>query len=547
MQRQTKVAIIQLTRIGDLVQTLQAARQFKAENPDVELTLIARSKFAKGIKFLLETVFDKFYLFETKDFFIEKSFDGALSEVNSFLSEINSNNFDMLVNLSFSKASAYLANSLNAKVKFGLLRNNKNEIAIQDKWSQFVYSNVMTHGNSPFTLVDIYRYILGVKENLVLTTDQSHKRSNSIVIHPFASQKKKRWGMNKWSELIYKLAKDHPDFTFHIVGGNEDTKETSRLLHTPALQKYKDRIFGHAGKKNIGDVYQLLDKANLFIGHDSMVSHLASETLTPSIIISLGTVRPFETTPYSEHVYNVVPKNDCFSCTIEKTCELLPCHSSINYQVIANLAEGIIKNQVINKTWVENTINTFHLNSIKIFKSEYSEDGLQLNEITNNFHNISDTFRNYYRIIWLYYLRGIETKNTLPKITKETAIKLHQYIKGVEYLYELYNFGVKYSNKIIEASSDQKADIKIIKENIQRIGEIDQLCDITKKSYPELKALVNFFYVNKANAIGDNLVDISKSNLLNYYDASNLVAVLGDFIEKSVSPHIEATGLDKEV
>ena len=114
-------------------------------------------------------------------------------------------------------------------------------------------------------------------------------------------------------------------------------------------------------------------------------------------------------------------------------------------------------------------------------------------------------------------------------------------------MYELYNFGVKYSNKIIEASSDQKADIKIIKENIQRIGEIDQLCDITKKSYPELKALVNFFYVNKANAIGDNLVDISKSNLLNYYDASNLVAVLGDFIEKSVSPHIEATGLDKEV
>ena len=48
-----KIAILQLTRIGDLVQTYQATRQFKAENPNTHITLIARRKFATGIHFLL--------------------------------------------------------------------------------------------------------------------------------------------------------------------------------------------------------------------------------------------------------------------------------------------------------------------------------------------------------------------------------------------------------------------------------------------------------------------------------------------------------------
>jgi ADP-heptose:LPS heptosyltransferase len=58
-QSPLKIAIIQLTRIGDLIQTAQAVRQFKAENPDTEITLIARRKFGNGIFFLLETIFDE--------------------------------------------------------------------------------------------------------------------------------------------------------------------------------------------------------------------------------------------------------------------------------------------------------------------------------------------------------------------------------------------------------------------------------------------------------------------------------------------------------
>lgn len=543
-----KVLIIQLTRIGDLIQTLQAARQLKAENPNILLGLVARKKFANGIDFLLETVFDELYLFDTKDFFIKKDLTSAKNEVHSFINIINKEKYDLTINLSFTKASAYLSSTLNASVKFGLQRNSRNEIVINDKWSQFVYSNTMNHAHTPFSLVDIYRYIMGVKETLVLDPDPDFdKRAQNIVIHPFASQKKKKWGLSKWSELIYKLAKDNPHYHFHIVGAPEDVPEVKRLLGSPALLNLGNRLINAVGKSSIADVYQLLCNSKLFIGHDSMVSHLAAETLTPSIIISLGVVRPHETSPYSDKVINLAPRNNCFPCQIEKACDLLPCHGSINYQVVSTIAKGLLVGEVIDHSFLVNNLTPFHLNNLKVYNSSYQEDGLELFELTENYASLDEIFMSFYKVIWQYYLRGVERSIETPKVSKENAISLYEYIKGINYLYELYNFGIKYSNSIISNSESAKIDFKEIQDSISRIGEIDQLCSITKKTYPLLKGLVDYFYVNKANAQGESLIEISRSNLLNYYDAANLTTVLYDFIEKTIQPHIETQNTSKEV
>jgi ADP-heptose:LPS heptosyltransferase len=548
MSNKTKIAVIQLTRIGDLIQTTQAARQLKAENSDAHVTLIARGKFARGITFLLETVFDEIILFDTNDFFQVKEFKGAKKEVTSFINSLNSKKFDFSINLSFSKSSSYLSSVINAEYKMGISRNDKSEITISDKWSQYIYSNVMNGTNVPFSLVDIYRYIMGVEETLVLDPDPDFiKRGNNIVIHPFASQRKKKWGISRWAELIYRMSKEQPESHFHIVGGKEDESEATRLLHTPSLQNLNERIHIHASKSSIKDTYKLLMDARLFIGHDSMVSHLASETLTPSVIISLGTVRPFETSPYNNLAINIAPKNKCYPCNISEKCDLLPCHNSINHQVVSVIADGILKGETINKNYLSANLTPLHLDPIRVYGSSYDHNGLVLDEVSNNHSSVNDVFKAYYKIIWLYYLRGVETNSKLPDISKSTAQALQQYTAGVNYLFELYNFGVKYSNKIIEGAQAKETNFAEIQSDINKLAEIDNLCNITKRSYPLLQGLVDYFYVNKANALGDNLLEISQHNLLNYYDASNLIAVINDFIEKSVSPHITPTEVSTEV
>jgi len=543
----TKIAILQLTRIGDLIQTAQATRQFRAENPDSHITLIARRKFASGLTFLLETVFDEIILFDTSDFFKKKNFSDAKKSTHNFISDLKKYDFDFLINLSFSKSSSYLSSLINTKEILGIHRNSRAEVAINDRWSQYVYSNVMNGANSSFSLVDVYRYILGCQHTHLLDSPEE-TRSNKIVIHPFASSKKKSWGINKWVELIYKVASELNDFEIHLVGSKQDSLEADRLIQSPSLKKYSHRIFSHTKNYTIADTYQLLMDAKLFIGHDSMVSHLASETLTPGIVLSLGTVRPYETTPYGKNFINIAPKNKCFPCLPQENCDLLPCHNSINYQVVNVIAKGLISGEKISSLYLKAHLTPFHLNTVSIYKTSFRDNtGLEIKEISENYKTIKNVFQDYYKIIWQYYLRNVEIDSSLPDITPEVAKELYEYLNGTNYLFELYNFGVKYSNKIIEQTSKADLDFKLIQEDIVKLGEIDQLCSITKKSYPFMGGLVDYFYVNKANAIGENITDITKHNLLNYYDASNLVSVINDFIEKSVKPHLTKSEKISEV
>jgi ADP-heptose:LPS heptosyltransferase len=68
-QVRSNIMIVQVTRLGDLIQTYQAARTLKKYYPNVELSLVARRKFAEPLRFLLGRVFSRIYTFETKDFF----------------------------------------------------------------------------------------------------------------------------------------------------------------------------------------------------------------------------------------------------------------------------------------------------------------------------------------------------------------------------------------------------------------------------------------------------------------------------------------------
>lgn len=542
-----RLLVIQLTRTGDLVQTMQAVRQFRAENPGIECSLVARKSLGSGIHFLLESVFENIFYFDTKELLVEGTFEDGKKELKKFLSTINQVTYDVSVNFSFNKSSSYLHSLINSNQKLGLYRNDKTEVSVSDPWSQFVYSNVLRSTINPFNLVDIYRYTLGCKQVMVLNEDSEKPRENNIVIHPFASSKKKSWGATKWVEVIYKLSHDYSDYKIHIVGGPNDVSESHKILHSPALKDLEGRLVSHVGSFKIRDTYSLLQESKLFIGHDSLVSHLAAETLTPTIVISLGTVRPHETTAYSDKVINIVPRNKCFPCKVDEKCDLLPCHNSLQHQVVTKVAGHFLKNSGLELSETIKDLSPFHTNQIKIYQSAYSDEGLQLREITKNYLDLSDTFKNFYEIIFQYYLRGVEINNPLPDISEETAKSLAQYIDGTNYLFELYNFGVKYSNQIIKASDKKDSNGAELQAAVQKLGEVDQLCQVTRQTYPLLSNLVDFFYVNKANAPGNNLNEIAKSSLLCYYDASNLVAVLNDFVKRSVKPKINVAESAKEV
>lgn len=535
MKAKRKILIVQLNRFGDLVQTQMAVEQMVKENPDFEFQLIARKKFAKQLDFMLSKVFKKTHLLDSNSLFLTKNLKDAKIELSSFLNTINTERFDTVVNLSFCKSSGYLSTLINAKQKLGLNRNRTNQVVIEDSWSQFLYSTVMSGHQNPFNLVELFGNILGVKEHTRL--QPKNKESQKIVIHPFASNIKKRWKASKWVEVIYKVLKDNPLSEIFVVGAKQDLKDSERIKSHPSLCEYSSRLHFATNLLSIHETYKLLEESSLFLGHDSMVSHLAAYAEVQTVTISLGTVRAHETTPYIKGAVNLVPKSNCFPCEIARKCDLHSCHGDINTQAVALVASNLLKKDSISFDKLSEKLSTFHLMNTSIYQLDLDKDSnYKLLNILSNETSAQDAYKDFNSFIWNYYLSGKENYTAIPKVNKTTYTNLNHNQEGISYLYELYSFASKFAKQLSEEAKNPSPSSEVINNLIAKLNEVDQLCNITKQNYINLAPIVDFFFVKKSNVQGITLKEISENYLLSYFDASNVCAMYHELIEQTTSP-----------
>jgi ADP-heptose:LPS heptosyltransferase len=533
-----KMLLIQLTRLGDLIQTFQAARQLKSENNDVDLYLVARKNFAKPLEFLLNTVFTKIYYVDRDSFLKERKTDVAAFNIKSFFDEINKEQFSASINFSFCKTSSYLNSLIKSPVKLGSRYNLQGEVSISDTWSQLIYASVLNGTLTPFNLVDLYRRILGAKELDTIATYNNVSEKKSIVIHPFASDIKKRWGATKWAELTYQLLKNNNDLTITVVGSANEKQEVKQILGAPILQNFSDRIRNWVGTKTIQDTYNALLDSRLFIGHDSMVSHLASVAGTKSLILSLGSVRPNETTAYGLNNFVLSPTSACFPCVLSANCEHLKCHNDISHQVVNQLSSQLINSDEFSLEELESNVAGFHLNNVNIHKTHLDDNlGQRLFSLNRRADSVEQTFIKFYEILWNLSLHNKDTPNTFPELGKPVLAELSRYQEGINNLYEVANFSMQYCNDIIDQAESKNPSIIKIKETSQRLLEIDNLALISRKPFPLLGPIIDFYYVSKANIDAENIVDVAEHSLISYHQAANGYAVLYELVLQCINKY----------
>ena len=97
-----RMAFVQLTRFGDLIQTAQVAHILRHNNPNIELILIARKRFSKPLNFLLSEIFTEIY--ELEDTAKIADIGEKQAYIENFVADVNATPYDALLNLSYSKS-----------------------------------------------------------------------------------------------------------------------------------------------------------------------------------------------------------------------------------------------------------------------------------------------------------------------------------------------------------------------------------------------------------------------------------------------------------
>jgi len=529
------IAVIQITRIGDLIQTYHSVASFKSKHPEHRIVLICRKQFYKPLEQILSKVFDSVYALDNEMLLTQPKV------LDEFLSQLQSEKIDVLINLSFSKSSNYLASVVKSQYKIGPYYNRLNQLIVEDKWSQLLYSTTLRGTLNSFNLVDFFRNIIGLKfspdSDLQRTILSQTNKEKTILIHPFASASRKTWKGEKWVEIIFKLLKDNPQHQIIIVGAKSEHVRAESILQNNILKSNTARINNLVGKTSIPELIQLLGSAALFIGHDSMVSHLTSFTHTPTLTISLGSVRPSETIPYHLNAYSIAPKTKCFPCFPSDNCDYFQCHNDISYQVVSQIAQELLKNKAIDKNWAQNTLTEFQTSSVHLFKNVVCQSGLLAQNILDSYSDSKETLKSIYRLVWSFTLSDLDENAHLPKINHNTQSELISVLSSLQYLFELSGFGKKYSRYILEELTSSQPRLSQIKDFSKKIDEIDSLQKIILKTSPLLAPIIDFSTLRKANLSGDNIVTLTESSYTVFEESENICKIVYELIETIISEH----------
>jgi hypothetical protein len=108
---------------------------------------------------------------------------------------------------------------------------------------------------------------------------------------------------------------------------------------------------------------------------------------------------------------------------------------------------------------------------------------------------------------------------------------------GLQHLYELSEFGQKYSRFILEEISSATPSIAKIKEFSKKIDEIDHLQAMVQKTSPYLAPIIDYFTVRKGNLYGENIVKLTESSYYCFEENAHLSSVMYELIQNTIAEY----------
>lgn len=131
------------------------------------------------------------------------------------------------------------------------------------------------------------------------TTKTTKPFEKYIVISPVASFTPKRWPMEKFIQLIDRIlsSQNYQEYGVCIVAGPHDDYVDEV---EPLVNKYPQRLKNLKGKTNLQESSKIIQNAELLIGNDSGMGHIAESLGVPVIAIFGPTTEDFGFRPHLE-------------------------------------------------------------------------------------------------------------------------------------------------------------------------------------------------------------------------------------------------------
>lgn len=347
-----KVLILRLSALGDAIHTLPAAYAIKKTYPDCEIGWVVEDKAQLFIKD--NPIIDKCFVIPKKEWKKRGLFSlDNLKEFKEIVDEINSQNYDVVLDTQQLFKSACILPFLNIKRKITLTGGREfyhlfsNEIypeshKLFNPDYHVVKRNLEFAGHIgadttevKFVLKDASHEIKQKIEGLMSGLDTSKK---TVVISPATTWVNKHWEEGHWIEVIKWLnGKANVVFT----GMDCDKALIDRLLQDTGCEN----ALILAGKTNLEELAEVFRHSDVVISPDSGSAQVAWAVSKPAVITLFSATAEKRSAPYGENCYVLAPELECRPC-LKKNCRLKTqknkCCSLVKPHELINILKNVL-------------------------------------------------------------------------------------------------------------------------------------------------------------------------------------------------------------
>ena len=354
----TDIAILNLTRFGDLVQTSPVVTGLRKHDPAARIHLIVKSRF-RSIAEMLPDV-DQIHELDGDALAETLSRPGVpfvdrFRRIRDMVQRLSEIHFDLVLNFTHSRASAVLLSLLNADCTTGFSVDRNGQRRVDNSWLRHMATLVRARRLSRFNLVDIYLGAAGLfasrssvcvripEPARTFAAERLPGPGPRLAVQLGASTDTKTWSVARFAETLNLLAQRIPSVRIVLVGvGSEEPQ--ARVLRTSCPNVWFEDL---VGKTRIDELAAVLERTDLLLTGDTGTMHLAGAVGTKTCAIFVGLGTPYETAVYSEGHWALASRIACAPCGYSVKCGDTVCHSDVPPEWLTDFLQRILEHKPV--------------------------------------------------------------------------------------------------------------------------------------------------------------------------------------------------------
>lgn len=515
----SNILLVNITRLGDMLQATPTIAGMKMENPTAKITVLVEKQFEGVCKIIphIDEIIGLDLGMTVRS--LAREGDGimdAYDYVDEVVTDLQSRNFDYVLNMSSSGYTALLLNLLGIKRRGGWTADDQGYRVIESDWARLFASSVF-HTNRVYcglNLVDVFRCSADVEKhpnNLVISVDPESlefakkfvAESNFtntgplLAVQAGASQGKRQWAPHRFAKFIDAMTKNYGARVV-LTGTSKELPIIEEIMKSCS----SENVAIAAGITNVPQLAGLIQLSDLLVTGDTGPMHISVAVGTPVVAMFLASAFGFETGPYSEGSIVLQPVIECGPCNPNKGCAKPDCHETIEPEVLAKVVDLRLKSDI--RTLSPEIVDPKHIIAYRTF---FDENGFYNMQPLNCSGDRFDRMRKAYRRMWLDDLAGLTSNEAASPRSKLGVVP--EAISALSEVEAMANEGMKLIGELRSYIQDTRSAPQKLRDVSEALSALDVQIERTGFHYPELGLLTRMFVFGKENLCGTEALDLA--------------------------------------